>query len=287
MLAAYPEVEDVFDRAESLTGIAVKSLLTKATEEEISRVENAHLAVFLYSAALGEVAAKLSRPGVVFGHSLGEFSALYAAGVLDFESALHLVVERGRLIASGVRRRGSMVALIGENVLRFAEEVLKDFREKTLSIANYNSPTQIVLSGRSGDVERAVKYIEKKARRIGARLRAVRLKVGFASHSPLVGEVSKVFSRVIEGVRFRRAEIPVALGTSGEITRDAIRIKENLKANLHSPVRFMSVVKSAAEFGITRVWEVGPGKVLSGLIRRIHPSLQTTPLDPQFGNTLR
>ncbi|NPA80862.1 MAG: acyltransferase domain-containing protein [Thermotogae bacterium] len=280
LLEAYPEVEDVLRRADGILGRPISRLLFDATEEELRRTRNTHPAIFLYSAALYEAVRSVRPPDVVLGHSLGEFAALYAAGVLDFRSALNLVVERGRIIEENTRREGSMVALIGENVLRFAEEVLNAIRSKTLVIANYNSPRQVVISGYKVEVDRALEMLHRKARRLGAHLRAIRLRISFASHSPAVEEASERFASLLDGVKFGRPRVPVILGTTGKATMDEEEIRAALRVQLHSSVRFVDMIDEALRIGVREVWEVGPGKVLSSLIRQITDRVRVRPLDP-------
>jgi len=279
----YPETISTIRKAEEISGSPVSYLLQEADEEELGKAENTHPALFVYSVALYEIAKKHATPDVVFGHSLGEFAALYAAGVLDFETALKLVMERGRLISKGIRKEGRMVALIGENVLRFAEEVLKIVRSKTLTIANYNSPKQVVISGHSIEVEKAVEFLQKKTRRLGARLRAIRLKVSFASHSPVVEEVAKRFANYIDDMRFFEPKTPIIMGTTGKIARSSNEIREILKIQMARSVRFTDVIREALRLGVVKMWEIGPKRVLSSLVAQITDHIETLAFDPRYG----
>jgi len=213
LVQRYPEAEETLIRAERISGRSLRHLLYDLADEELKRTENTHPAVFLYEAALYDVLKRKTGPDVVMGHSLGELAALYAAGVLDFETALSLVLERGRIIVEDSGREGGMVALIGENVLNLAEEVLKRITSVGVVISNYNSPKQIVLSGRRVELDRVVDFIERQARRMRARIRAVKLKISFASHSPLVEGASNRLARILDGVKFSDR------GTATQLTR--------------------------------------------------------------------
>ena len=282
LVRRYPEAEETLVRAEKISGRPLRHLLYDLSDEELKRTENTHPAVFLYEAALYDVLKRDTSPDVVFGHSLGELAALYAAGVLDFETALSLVLERGRIIVEDSGREGGMVALIGENVLSLAEEVLKRLTSVGVVISNYNSPKQIVLSGHRVELDKVVDFIEKQARRMRARIRAVRLKISFASHSPLVEGASNRLARILEGVRFRDPVVPIVMNTTGKVALTASDVKRAVVRQLSSPVRFVDMVREAVGIGVREAWEVGPGRVLSGLISQITDRIRAVPMDPKY-----
>ena len=280
LVEAYPEAERVFEEAEEITGMDLKGLLMEATDEELKDTRNTQPAIFLHSVALYEVLKKRRPPDVVFGHSLGEFSALYAAGVFDFGTALNLVVQRGRIMAE--TGGGSMLAVIGEGALDVSESLLRSHGFKTLVIANYNSPKQVVLSGSREEVEEAMRLLREDA---GRRLRLVPLKVSAAFHSPLMERASMEFAEVLEGVEFGDPTIPIIMNSTGRVARTRHEVKSALLKQLRSSVRFVSMVQEAVGMGVDEVWEVGPGKVLCGLIRQCTNTITCSAMDPRFSRT--
>ena len=282
LFRAYPEALNTVRRAERITGRALLPLLTEATEEDLKRTENTHPALFLYEAALYDALSARRGPDVVMGHSLGELAALYAAGVIDFETALSLVLERGRIIVENSGGDGGMVALLGENVLKMVEDILRRVSPGKVVISNYNSPKQVVLSGYRGELERVVGFIEKQARRMRARVRAVRLKISFASHSPLVRDASERLAKVLDGIEFRDPVVPMIMNTTGKVATTAEEVKRAVSRQLSSPVRFVDMVKEAVSMGVERMWEVGPGRVLTGLVSQITDRISAEPKDPKY-----
>ncbi len=282
LFQAYPDALSTVRRAERITGRSLLPLLTEATEEDLKRTENTHPALFLYEAALYDTLSVGRGPDVVMGHSLGELAALYAAGVIDFETALSLVLERGRIIVENSGGEGGMVALLGENVLRMVEDILRRLSPGKVVISNYNSPKQVVLSGYRVDLEKVVEFVEKQARRMRARVRAVRLKISFASHSPLVKDASERLAKVLDGIKFRDPVVPIIMNTTGKVATTAEEVKRAVSRQLSSPVRFVDMVKEAVGMGVGRMWEVGPGRVLTGLVSQITDRIVAEPKDPKY-----
>ncbi len=276
LLERYPEAEETLKLADSITGLNLSRLLLEASEEELKDTINTQPAIFLYSAALYEVLRRKRPPDVVFGHSLGELTALYAAGVFDFATALNLVIERGRLM--GRSGSGTMLAVVGADARNVAEEVLKEGNFTTLTIANYNSPKQVVLSGTEEEVGRAKELLKGK----GRRLRLVPLKVGAAFHSPLMERAAEEFAKVLEGVSFGEPRVPVIMNSTGKVARTAEEVKEALIVQLRSPVRFVEMVEEAVRMGVGEALEVGPGRVLCGLIYQITDRISCHPQDPKY-----
>ena len=276
LLERYPEAEETFKLADSITGLNLSALLTEASEEELRDTINTQPAIFLHSAALYHILRKRRPPEVVFGHSLGEFSALYAAGVFDFATALNLVIERGRLM--GRSGGGTMLAVVGSGAREMAEEALREGNFSTLVIANYNSPKQVVLSGEEGEIERAREILKGK----GKRLRLIPLKVGAAFHSPLMETAAKEFARLLDEVPFRDPKVPVIMNATGKVARTAGEVREALRVQLRSSVRFTEMVAEAVSLGVGEVWEVGPGRVLCGLIYQTTDRITCHPQDPRY-----
>ena len=276
LLERYPEAEETFKLADSITGLNLSALLTEASEEELRDTINTQPAIFLHSAALYHILRKRRPPEVVFGHSLGEFSALYAAGVFDFATALNLVIERGRLM--GRSGGGTMLAVVGSGAREMAEEALREGNFSTLVIANYNSPKQVVLSGEEGEIERVREVLKGK----GKRLRLIPLKVGAAFHSPLMETAAREFARLLDEVPFRDPKVPVIMNATGKVARTAEEVREALRVQLRSSVRFTDMVAEAVSLGVSEVWEVGPGRVLCGLIYQTTDRITCHPQDPKY-----
>jgi len=280
LLETYPEAERTLRLADEVAGFPISRLLLDASEEELRRTENTQPAIFLYSAALYDALGETSPPEVVFGHSLGEFSALYAAGVFDFATALHLVLKRGEIM--GRAAGGGMVAIVGEGALKWARRVIEEGKHSTLVIANYNSPKQVVISGAKEEIDRALKDLREITRSEGIRLRLVPLKVGAAFHSPMMEEAAREFKEVLERVKFNDPKVPVIMNSTGRVARTAREVREALHVQLRSPVRFTDMIDEALSLGVDTVWEVGPGRVLCGLIRQTTDAISCEPKDPKY-----
>jgi [acyl-carrier-protein] S-malonyltransferase len=211
--------------------------------------------------SMGQVVA----PRYVAGHSLGEFTALVAADVIDFDSALVLVRERGRLMKeNGTERPGGMLAVLGleRDVL---EGVVADAGVMgVITLANANSPGQMVLSGEAPALERAAEL----ARARGA-ARVVRLPISIASHSPLMARAAAQFGEIIARLPLRQPRIPVVANITGQILTSADDIRKELADHILKPVQWTSSVVEMVARGSAEFLEIGPGQVLSGLIRRI------------------
>jgi [acyl-carrier-protein] S-malonyltransferase len=205
----------------------------------------------------------------VAGHSVGEYAALVAAGVLDPAEAMGLVVERGRAMAA--MREGGMAALLGAEAA-LAEEVCAAVRDSgggVVVVANLNAPGQVVLSGSRDALDRAVAL----ARERGVR-RAMPLNVSGAFHSPLMAPAAEQFGRLLDGAVFRDAAVPVACNVDAAPVRDAAGLRQRLRAQLTAPVRWVECVQTLVSLGADTLVEAGPGSVLTGLARRIAPEIR-------------
>jgi [acyl-carrier-protein] S-malonyltransferase len=266
----YDFVREIYDEAERISGKPIRKLSFEGPEEDLTRTENTQPAIFVYSIALLEV---LKRKGieadVVFGHSLGEFSALYSAGVFSFETTLKLVVKRGELM--GRAKGGKMVAVIGKDAYKRAEEVMKELNPQKTVIANINSPLQVVISGDEREVDEIVERIKSMAKD----LRLIPLKVSTAFHSPLMDEASTEFSKILENVEFMEPKVPIIMNSTGKIAKSSKEVYNALKVQLRSPVLFVDMINTAIELGVDEAWEVGPKKVLCGLISQITDKIKT------------
>jgi len=268
---SYPSATGVFDRADASLGFSLSRLCFEGPEEELRKTHNVQPAILVVSIAclkaLEEAAiANFPSPTFVAGHSLGEYTALVAAGVLGLTDAVLLVRERGRLMyEAGLKNPGSMLAIMGLD-----EETVKDisFHSGT-EISNINCPGQIVVSGAA----QALVEADKLARVKGAR--ALRpLKVSGAFHSALMEPIIAEFSRIVSDVRFQPAVIPVISNVTARPSTDVDSIKEELVKQLRNCIQWQRSVEYMMHSGISTFYEIGPGRVLTGLIRRINSELQ-------------
>jgi [acyl-carrier-protein] S-malonyltransferase len=269
---SYPSAKEIFVEADASLGFSLSRLCFEGPEEELRKTHNVQPAILVVSIAclkaLEEAAiANFPSPTFVAGHSLGEYTALVAAGVLGLTDAVLLVRERGRLMyEAGLKNPGSMLAIMGLD-----EETVKDisFHSGT-EISNINCPGQIVVSGAA----QALVEADKLARVKGAR--ALRpLKVSGAFHSALMEPIIAEFSRIVSDVRFQPAVIPVISNVTARPLTNVDSIKEELVKQLRNCIQWQRSVEYMMHSGVTTFYEIGPGRVLTGLIRRINSELQT------------
>jgi [acyl-carrier-protein] S-malonyltransferase len=268
---SYPSAKEVFDEADASLGFSLSRLCFEGPDEELTKTHNVQPAVLVVSIAclkaLEEAAiANFPSPTFVAGHSLGEYTALIAAGVLSLADAVLLVRERGRLMyEAGLKNPGGMLAVIGLD-----EETVKDicFQSRT-EISNINCPGQIVISGAA----QALAEANKLAKIRGARA-LIPLKVSGAFHSALMEPVIAEFSKIISSFRFRPPAIPVISNVTARPLTDVDSIKKELVKQLRNCIQWQESVEYMMHSGVTTFYEIGPGKVLSGLIRRINSELQ-------------
>ena len=259
----YDVARDVFHRVEDFMGKGFLDLMFYGTEEDLKDTKNAQPAIYAVSAAALETLRHRGdmKCDMVMGHSLGEFSALYAAGVLDFLQGLQLVKIRGELMAEMAgRNKGGMAAIIGmdESEIRAVVDKYPD-----VIVANYNAPGQIVISGGIENLERALEELKPKAKRI------VSLKVSGGFHSPLMEEAAREFQKYLKKEEMNPPRVPIAMNTLGRLTTDLDEIYDALVKQLMGSVRFIEMTLDTYEAGGRRYVEVGPGKVLQGLVKRI------------------
>jgi [acyl-carrier-protein] S-malonyltransferase len=244
--------------------------------EELTRTDVAQPALFSVSLALADVARELGlRPEFVAGHSLGEYTAAIAAGALSAEHGISVVCRRGQLMA-GIQsqRPGAMAAVIGLPNEVVAELCQQASEAGVVALANLNSPTQVVASGEEAAVDRLVTL----AKEAGAQ-RALRLQVGAAFHSELMKPVQAELGEMMQRLPWQAAEIPLAANFSGQLAKSGDEIREALVAQIASPVRWVDCVQTLAKAGCRTFLELGPGRVLSGLIRQIDADLEAVPAD--------
>lgn len=260
----------LWERAEELSGLPIRQLSIDGPIEELTRTEVAQPALFTVSVALDAAARELGlQPEMAAGHSLGEYSALVAAGALEPEDGLRLVVERGRLMAiAQVQRPGSMAAIGGIDMERLQAVCEAAAGAGTVVISNQNSPLQLVVAGEHAGVERAMEL----ALAAGAE-QATRLPVGAAFHSPLMEPVRVAMAELIDATSFRDPGIPVLSNSTGTALNSAAAIKAALIEQVTSPVRWTECVQTFVAAGQRVSLELGPGRVLTGLSRQTDPDL--------------
>ena len=265
----YPEAAAVFDRASELAGYDMAELCSSGPIEKLSRTLYTQPAMFTVEAAITDVLkAKGMEPDAVAGHSLGEFTAWYAAGVYSFEDGFRLVSERGRLMdGADPEGTGTMAAVIGldSGVVR---DVCSSIEGRVV-IANYNSPLQQVISGEKTAVEKAVvALLEKKAKRI------VPLNVSGAFHSPLMEKVRELMAEMISEMLLSDARIPVFANINASPVTRAGDVRSCMVLQFTSSVRWVETIEVIVSEGqrrgaVIELYEVGPGNVLAGLVKRI------------------
>ncbi len=259
----YDVARDVFRRVADFMGKDFLELMFYGTEEELTDTKNAQPAIYAVSVAALETLRHRgdSKCDMVMGHSLGEFSALYAAGVMEFEQGLRLVRIRGELMADMAdTNRGGMAAIIGldEDSIR---EVVDRYPD--VIVANYNAPGQIVISGGRENLKKVLEELKPRARRI------VPLRVSGAFHSPLMEEAAREFQKYLKKDEMRPPRVPIAMNTLGRLTTDLDEIYDALVKQLMGSVRFIEMTLDTYRAGGRKYVEVGPGKVLQGLVKRI------------------
>ncbi len=267
----------VFAQAEEILGMPLRRLCFEGPEEELTDTANAQPAILTVSLAyleairerLRELGASL-QPVVVAGHSLGEFTALVAANALRFEDALRLVRERGRLMReASVERPGGMAAVLGLE-REALEEVCREASELGLVVvANDNSPGQLVISGEERALQRAMELAAQR----GAK-RVVRLGVTVASHSPLMERVAHALAELLARIPLREPEIPIVANVTGKILSTVEEIRRELACQVALPVQWTASVREMRSRGVTTFLEVGPGQVLTGLVKKIQRDVE-------------
>jgi [acyl-carrier-protein] S-malonyltransferase len=265
---AYPSVRDLYERTDQILNYNITRLSFEGPEDELVRTENTQPAIFALSVALWQLLDERGvQPVVVAGHSLGEYAALVAAGVYSYEQALPVVRLRGRLMQeAGQRRPGTMAAVLGLAAEDLTEVCRRASARGLVQVANLNSSGQLVISGEIQGVDRAMEL----AREAGAK-RVVRLPVSGAFHSPLMEYARQPLAEALEEMTVNAPRFPVVANVTARPYESAEVIPELLVRQLTEPVRWSQSVEHMADLGAKRFVEVGPGKVLQGLIRRILP----------------
>lgn len=258
----------MFGEANEILGFDITGLMCSGTQEDLRQTRVTQPAIFLHSVILAGTIPDF-KPGMVAGHSLGEFSSLVASGALSFGNGLMLVSQRASAMQKACEIEPSAMAAVIGMEDSMVEEVCSEIREVVVP-ANYNSPGQIVISGSVPGIEAALKILIRR----GAR-KAIRLNVGGAFHSPLMEPARKELEKAISETPFNPPVCPVYQNVTGEPTQDPGLIRQNLAAQLTAPVLWTRTVENMIRDGAGSFTEVGPGKVLQGLIRKLDEKIPT------------
>lgn len=266
-------LKSIFDAASEVLGYDLLDIISSGPEEKLNQTEITQPALLAsaYATWLMCKGTFQTSPTVFAGHSLGEYTALVCAGVINFEDAIALVAERGRCMQKAVPAgTGAMAAILGledEQIMQVCAEVAES---EVVSAANFNSPGQIVIAGDKSAVERAI----IAAKDAGAK-RALLLPVSVPSHCMLMKEAAADFATSLDKIHFNDAEIPVIQNVNAEIKTKSDEIKNALLEQLYMPVRWVDSINSMHNMSVSKIIECGPGKVLSGLIKRIDRAFET------------
>ena len=265
----FDNVKPLFKRAETILGFDISKIMFEGTKEELTQTKVTQPAIFIHSMAIIKILGNSFKPDLVAGHSLGEFSALVAGGVLDFEDGLRLVSIRAKAMQESCENtNGTMAAILGlDNSI--IEEICSNI-EGTVVAANYNCPGQLVISGEVEAINRACEAMKEA----GAR-RALVLPVGGAFHSPMMEPAREELAAAIENTTFSKPNCPIYQNVTASAITDEDEIKANLISQLTAPVRWTQYVQQMIEDGAKHFTEVGPGKVLQGLVRKINREAET------------
>ena len=268
---SYPVARAIFEQADEALGFPLSSICFEGPEDELRKTINAQPALVTVSFAClksaQETGKGLPTPAFAAGHSLGEYTALSTAGVLDFADTVRLARERGRLMyEAGLKQPGTMAAIIGLD-----EPVLAEICQQTdTCIANYNCPGQLVISGATAKVEQAVELAKEK----GAS-RAVPLEVSGAFHSPLMQSAVDGMAEILPTISFRNPILPIIANTTAQPLTTGEAVRTELLDQLHNSVQWQRSIEYMLGQGVTSIIEIGPGRVLTGLMRRIDRSVET------------
>lgn len=273
-----PEIQELYKRANEVLEKDLQKLMFEGPQEELTETENAQPALLLSSTAVYTLLQKENIiPTMVVGHSLGEYSALVAAGALKVEEALPLVQTRGRLMEKAYPKgKGTMAAVLGMTEEEIADVIKNVSETEVVDIANLNCPGQIVISGSKGGVDEAAELLKEA----GAK-RVIPLNVSGPFHSRLMKEANEEFQKYLDKTAIQDAQIPVYANVTAQPVTNKDEIKDLLIKQLYSPVRFEQSIRHMMEEDIDAFVEVGTGNVLSGLVRKINRKTKTFAIQDQ------
>ncbi|GAB1360587.1 ACP S-malonyltransferase [Porphyromonadaceae bacterium] len=259
----------MFEQANEILGFRITDLMFNGTDEDLRQTKVTQPAIFLHSVILAKTLGDSFTPSMTAGHSLGEFSALVAAGALSFEDGLKLVYARAMAMQKACEKTPSTMAAVLNLPDEKVEEVCESINDIVVP-ANYNCPGQIVISGTETGIDKACELLLAA----GAK-RALKLKVGGAFHSPLMEPAREELAQAIENTHFNTPICPVYQNVNAQPETDPSTIKQNLIDQLTAPVRWTQTVKNMLADGANDFTEVGPGTVLQGLIKKVDATVTT------------
>jgi len=265
-----PEAQALFEKANDILGFSITDIMFEGSAEDLKQTKVTQPAVFIHSVILSKILGDNFKPDMVAGHSLGEFSALVANKTLSFEDGLELVAKRAKAMQKACELEPSTMAA----VLGMEDEMIESICAETEGVvvaANYNCPGQLVISGAYPAVEKACENLKDR----GAK-RALILPVGGAFHSPLMEPARKDLAEAIENTEFSKPICPIYQNVSTFAVNDPSEIKKNLVFQLTAPVKWTQSVQNMISDGANEFVEVGPGKVLQGLVKKIDRSMKTS-----------
>ena len=268
------EAKEMIKTADDALGINLSYIMFNGPEDQLKQSEFTQPAIFLHSAVLASIIRTLNADAVA-GHSVGEYAALVAAGAVQFFEAVKLVRERGiAMTQAGIEKPGTMAAIIGldENIV--VESCNEASSIGIVQCANFNSPGQIVISGDVNGVKKAMELCKAK----GAKL-VKELQVSGAFHSPLMNSAKDKLKTALDNTNFYDARIPVYANVTARPVREKAQIKNLLYEQLTAPVQWVQSINNMINDGIEEFYEIGPGKVLQGLVKRINPDVKIFGLD--------
>lgn len=265
--------QELFEKANKILGFSITDIMFKGDAEQLKQTKVTQPAIFLHSVILAKTLGEEFQPEMVAGHSLGELSALVAAGVLSFEDGLVLVSKRAYAMQKACELQASTMAAVLGIEDAVVEQVCNEI-DGIVVAANYNCPGQLVISGEIEAIEKACELLKEK----GAK-RALVLPVGGAFHSPLMEPAREELAQAIESTSFNTPVCPVYQNVVAKGVTDPNEIKENLMKQLTAPVRWTQSVQQMIADGGTDFIEIGPGKVLQGLMRKIDRSVSASSIN--------
>lgn len=264
-----PLAQELFEKANDILGFPITDIMFEGSAEDLKETKVTQPAIFLHSVILAQTLGDSFKPDMVAGHSLGEFSALVAASALTFEDGLKLVSQRAQAMQKACELQPSTMAA----VLGLDDAIVENICANTEGIvvaANYNCPGQLVISGEIDAINRACETLKEA----GAR-RALVLPVGGAFHSPLMEPAKEELAAAIESTNFAKPNCPIYQNVTASAITDENEIKANLISQLTAPVRWTQSIQQMIEDGALHFTEVGPGKVLQGLVKKINREAET------------
>ncbi len=272
----HPQIRETFAEASEGAGVDLWALSQGGPEEQLNRTEFTQPALLAASIAVWRLwnAQGGAKPAVLAGHSLGEYTALVAAGALSLRDGAHLVRLRGQLMQDAAPAGvGAMAAVLGAEDAVVEAVCAEAAGSQVVVPANYNSPGQIVIGGDAAAVDRALALLADKGVR-----KAVKLAVSVPSHTPLMREAANRLAEVMAGLDWAEPSLPVVQNVDGKVHAGVDAIRQALVQQLYQPVQWTGCVQALAAQGVSRVAECGPGKVLTGLVKRIDKNIEGRPL---------